>query len=97
MLADNWKVGLLSEQLDQPHPAGGILDDGVCHIPLGGKRCYPLLHLEHSPVSAFDMQQIHFLRIDAYEGHGRVVVLDPRLAGRVARQNHAAEFFSWWN
>src|SRR6516165_8439706 len=97
MLAYHRKLGLLLKQLDQPHPAGGILDDDVRCLPLGGERCYSLLHFKDAPMTALDMQQIHLLRIDAHEGHGRVVILDPRLTSRIARQNHAAEFFAWWN
>src|SRR6516225_5862500 len=92
MLADNWKVSLLAEQLDQSHTAGGILDDGVRHIPLGSERCYAPPHLEDGPVSAIDMQQIQLPGIDPHQGNGRVVILDICLTGRIARQNHAAEF-----
>src|SRR5262252_10477910 len=94
MLADNWKASLLSEQLDQSHTAGGILDDGVRHIPLGGKRYYSLLHFEDGPVSAIDMQQIQLPGIDPHQSNGRVVILGICLAGRIARQNHAAEFLA---
>ena len=81
MLADNWKVSLLAEQLDQSPTAGGVLDDGVRHIPLGGKRCYPLLHFEDGPVSAIDMQQIQLPGFDPHQGNGRVVILDICLTG----------------
>ena len=97
MLANNRKVSLLSEQLDQAHPGGGILDDGVRYIPFGGQRRYPPLHFEDCPVSAFDMQQIQLLGVDAHQGNGRVVIFAIGLARRIARQNHAAKFFAWWN
>jgi hypothetical protein len=68
MLAYHGQPGLLFEQLNQSHPAGGILHDDVRRLPLAGQQLYPLLHFYDGPMSALDMQQVQLLRIDAHHG-----------------------------
>ncbi len=61
MLSNDRQLRLLSQELNQPHPAGGVLHDDVRCIPLRGQGCRfcPCLP---APNSVFNEKYSLFLR-----------------------------------
>jgi len=80
--ADDIDPGLLPQQLNQPHPAAGILDDDEIHLPLRGERGNLLAHLDQTPMSAGDMEKMEGLLLDADNRDRGVVVVSSSFSGR---------------
>src|SRR6516225_6610362 len=80
--------GLLPQQLNQPHPAAGILDDDEIHLPLRGERGNLLAHLDQTPMSAGDMEKMEGLLLDADNRDRGVVVVSSSFSGRITAHHN---------